>query len=798
MRAGSIIGLRAFLACRCLWATQAQQQARIRLLQARQASTDGRSTAMAATLTFWDRNPPYAAVAIARLGDVAVSAMPDPKATKETVPTLTVAGETFTGVMILKYLARASCKRDELYGSDALTSCQVDHWLETATGIVSGATLEAQCVALNDYLTLRTFLVGYGLTLADLAVWGQLQGSPLWKKIRTGGKVPHLARWFSFCAEVPQVKAAVEELESLGKKGGAPGAAAGKGAGGAAGGDGKKAVAGGAAAADGPVNADGGGSFDIGLPGAEEGKVVTRFPPEPSGYLHIGHAKAALLNQYFADMYKGKLLVRFDDTNPSKEKDEFVENIMKDIADLGLRYEKLTYTSDYFPQLLELGEKMIKAGLMYADDTPVEQMRDERLKGIESSCRNRSVEENLRVWEEMKSGTEAGLATAMRFKIDMKSVNGTMRDPVAFRCNLTHHWRTGTKYKVYPTYDCACPFVDAVEGVTHALRTSEYRDREEQYYWILTAYQKVWPGLPHVHIWDYSRLNFVNTVLSKRKLTWFVETGRVDGWNDPRMPTVQGILRRGMQIEALKEFILSQGASKNITFQEWDKIWTINKKLIDPVCPRHTAIEEEGKVLLKLEDGPTEPEVVVVPRHKKHPPAGKKALTRANQIWIEQVDAATLTDGEEVTLMDWGNAIITSITKDPATGAVTALGGKLNLGGDVKKTRLKLTWLAAVPQCEVVTLQLLDFDHLITKKKVEEDDNFMDLVTPVTKFEKVAVGDPNMRTLQKGEVLQLERKGYYIVDEPYGVKGAGRPIVLFCIPDGRTKNMSKSAAAPPS
>ncbi len=152
-------------------------------------------------------------------------------------------------------------------------------------------------------------------------------------------------------------------------------------------------------------------------------------------------------------------------------------------------------------------------------------------------------------------------------------------------------------------------------------------------------------------------LNFVNTVLSKRKLTWFVETGRVEGWNDPRMPTVQGILRRGMQIEALKEFILSQGASKNITFQEWDKIWTINKKLIDPVCPRHTAVEEEGKVLLTL-DGPAEPEVVVVPRHKKHPPAGKKALTRASRIWLDQADAATLAEGEEVTLMDWGNAII--------------------------------------------------------------------------------------------------------------------------------------------
>ncbi|PNH09799.1 putative glutamate--tRNA ligase, cytoplasmic [Tetrabaena socialis] len=754
---------------------------------------------MSATLSFWERNPPYAALAIARLGEVPVAAVPDPKATKETIPTLSVSGESFTGTMILKYLARASTKRDELYGSDALVACQVDNWLDTASGIVSGAALESQCSALNDYLTLRTFLVGYNLTIADLAVWGQLHASPLWKKVRTGGKVPHLARWFTFCSEVPQVRSAVEELEALGKKGGPAAAGGAKPAAGggkaAAGADGASSSGNGAAA-----NGDGGGSFDIGLPGAEEGKVVTRFPPEPSGYLHIGHAKAALLNQYFADMYKGRLLVRFDDTNPSKEKDEFVENIMKDIADLGLRYEKLTYTSDYFPQLLELGEKLIRAGVMYADDTPVEAMRDQRMKGVESACRGRSVEENLARWEEMKAGSEVGLTNAMRFKMDMKSTNGTMRDPVAFRCNLTHHWRTGHKYKLYPTYDCACPFVDAVEGVTHALRTSEYRDREEQYYWILAAYQKLWPGLPNVHIWDYSRLNFVNTLLSKRKLTWFVETGRVESWNDPRMPTVQGILRRGMRIEALKEFILSQGASKNVTVQEWDKIWTINKKLIDPTCPRHTAVEEEGRVLLTLEGAPEEPEVLVVPRHKKHPPAGKKALTRSRQLWLDQVDAAAVSEGEEVTLMDWGNAIIKTITRDPATGAVTAVSGSLHLAGDFKKTKLKLTWLAAAEQCELVALLLVDFDHLINKKKVEEDDNFMDLVNPTTRFEKAALGDPNMRTLQKGEVLQLERKGYYIVDEPYGAKGAGQPVVLFSIPDGHTKKMSApkggSAALP--
>jgi len=334
---------------------------------------------------------------------------------------------------------------------------------------------------------------------------------------------------------------------------------------------------------------------------------------------------------------------------------------------------------------------------------------------------------------------------------------------------------------VYPTYDCACPFVDAIEGVTHALRTSEYKDREPQYYWILAAEQKAWPGLPNVHMWDYSRLNFVNTLLSKRKLTYFVESGTVEGWDDPRMPTVQGILRRGLKVEALKEFIIGQGASKNITFQEWDKIWTINKKIIDPVCPRHTAVESAGKVLLTLSGAPDQPDASTVPCHKKNPAAGTKQLVKLNKVWLDQADAQQIKEGEEVTLMDWGNAIVKSIERG-ADGSVTSLSGELNLAGDVKKTKLKLTWLADIP--ELVPLTLVDFDYLITKKKVEEEDDFKTLINPNSKFETPAVGDLNMARLKKGDIIQLERKGYYILDVS---AQNGAPAVLFSIPDGRTK-----------
>lgn len=228
-------------------------------------------------------------------------------------------------------------------------------------------------------------------------------------------------------------------------------------------------------------------------------------------------------------------------------------------------------------------------------------MRSQRFDGIESKNRNLSVEENLRIFtEEMKNGTEKGLNYCLRAKIDMQDKNKCMRDPVIYRCNLTPHHLTGNTWKMYPTYDFACPIVDSHEGVTHALRTIEYRDRNAQYAWFLKALR-----IRHVHVWDFSRLNFIYTLLSKRKLTWFVEEGHVTGWDDPRFATVRGILRRGMTVEALRAYILSQGASQREISLEWDKIWyfnprnltdlfrTFNKRVIDPKAPRHTGLLKE-------------------------------------------------------------------------------------------------------------------------------------------------------------------------------------------------------------
>jgi glutamyl-tRNA synthetase len=560
----------------------------------------------------------------------------------------------------------------------------------------------------------------------------------------------------------------------------------------AGGGDGGKGNA--AGAQGGGVSKDAsGGSFDIGLVDAKEGEVVTRFPPEPSGFLHIGHAKAALLNEYFARHYKGKLILRFDDTNPAKEKDDFVQAIMADVATLGIKPDVVTYSSDHFEALMVKAESLFAEGKIYVDDTPVEEMRNQRMHGIASARREASVEDNLALWREMVEGTPRGQQCCVRFKLDMTNNNKALRDPVAWRVNVdTPHHRTGTKFKVYPTYDCACPFVDAIEGVTHALRTSEYKDREAQYQWIQAAM-----GLRTVHLWDYSRLNFEFTTLINRNLGALVAAGSVGGWDDPRFPTVQGVCRRGLQVAALREFILSQGASKNMTLQTWEKLWTFNKRIIDPVCPRHTAVESDGKVLLTLapgDDVPAAPTSRMVAKHKKHPPAGEKAQWKSGSLWIDGADAATMGVQEEVTLMDWGNCVVVDIVKD-AAGRITEIKGKLNLAGDVKSTKLKLHWLAHCPgvaAAQPVPLVLKEYGHLLTKRKFEDEDDVATLFNTASETVRTAYGDVACADLKKGDVLQLERKGYFVCDVPAGAidpaTGAcASAAVLLGIPDGREK-----------
>jgi glutamyl-tRNA synthetase len=493
--------------------------------------------------------------------------------------------------------------------------------------------------------------------------------------------------------------------------------------------------------------------------------------------LHIGHAKAALLNDYFAhELYKGTLLLRFDDTNPSKEKQEYQDAIVEDLALMGIKPDKTSYTSDYLQTLYEYGIRMIKEGHAYADDTDQATMQKERWDGIASKNRDLSVEDNLAMFEEMKAGTEKGVKYCLRAKLSVDNPNKAMRDPVIYRCNVdTPHHRTGTTWKIYPTYDFACPIVDSLEGVTHALRTTEYTDRNPQYQWFLDTLK-----LRQVHMWDFARMNFIRTELSKRKLTKLVDAGTVWGWDDPRMPTIRGVRRRGMTIPALRDFILKQGPSRNIVVMDWTNFWASNKKEIDPIAPRHTSIDFAGTVKATVINGPEKAYTEDKPKHNKNPAIGNKKVAYSKNLLFDQEDAKLFKEGEEITLMNWGNAFVRKIN---GSNPITDIELELHLEGDVKKTEKKVTWLSADGQ-ELVKADVWEFDYLMSKDKLDEGDNWEDFVTPNSSHKIEALCDSNVTDLKEDDIIQLERKGYFRVDK--AAKG-DQPLVLFGIPTGKTK-----------
>ena len=487
-----------------------------------------------------------------------------------------------------------------------------------------------------------------------------------------------------------------------------------------------------------------------------------------------------MLNDYFAhEKYKGTLICRFDDTNPSKEKEEFQDAIVEDLALMGIKPDKTSYSSDYFEDMYQLCVKLLKEGKAYADDTEQEAMRDERMHGRPSQRRDASVEENLAHFEEMKAGSEEGVRWCIRAKISVDNPNKAMRDPVIYRCNPQPHHRTGSKWKLYPTYDFCAPVVDSIEGVTHALRTNEYRDRNPQYEWMQDAL-----GLRKVHIWDFARMNFIRTLLSKRKLTKFVDQGIVWGWDDPRFPTIRGIRRRGMTIPALREYILKQGPSRNIVNLDWSLFWATNKKYIDPVAPRHTAISKANVVTCTVKGARAAAYTEDKPKHGKNPSLGTKKVAYSQTIVLEQEDAQSFAQDEEITLMNWGNAIVRSKTHslNPLhLSTITHIDLELHLQGDFKTTSKKVTWLAKEGQ-DLIPVELVDFDFLITKDKIEEDENFEDFLTPKTEFREEAFADGNVAELKADDIIQFERKGYYRVDRAFQ---HGQAAVCFAIPTGK-------------
>ena len=290
--------------------------------------------------------------------------------------------------------------------------------------------------------------------------------------------------------------------------------------------------------------------------------------------------------------------------------------------------------------------------------------------------------------------------------------------------------------------------------------------------------------LRKVHIWDFARMNFIRTLLSKRKLTKLVEMGMVTGWDDARFPTIRGIRRHGMTIPALREFILKQGPSRNVVNLDWTIFWATNKKYIDPVAPRHTAVIKDQAVKATVKGARLAPWTEDRPKHAKNPDVGTKQVTFSDEILIEQQDAQSFQEDEEITLMTWGNAIVRSITHslNPLSrSTVTGLELELHLQGDVKTTKQKITWLSAKGQ-ELIPVELVDYDFLITKDAIEEGDNLEDFLNQHSETKVEAVADSNVADLKADDIIQFERKGYYRVDRSFK---HGKPAVLFSIPTGK-------------
>lgn len=457
------------------------------------------------------------------------------------------------------------------------------------------------------------------------------------------------------------------------------------------------------------------------LPGVENG-VVTRFPPEPNGYSHIGHAKAAFLNIELARQYDGKCFLRWDDTNPEAEKKEFVDAIRQGLEWVGASFAGESYASDDMPAYYEYAGRLVSQGDAYVCFCKKEDIADNRMKKKPCQCRSASKKENQGNWHEMKTGMEEGKAV-LRLKADLSADNTVMRDPTLYRIILTPHYKQGTKYRAWPTYDFEVSIADSLSGVTHTLRSKEYELRDELYYYILDKLKLRKPVL-----YDFSRLNLQGTMMSKRFIKPLIEEKKVDGWDDPRLPTLFGLRRRGIQPEAIKKFVLSFGLSKVESNPSWDALFSENKKIVEEKAEHFFAVVEP--VVLRVEKAPEK--MIQIPfRHSKK----MRVLEFAREVYLAREDVEKLSTGEVIRLKDCFNVKITS---------TVPLKGEFAGDGLVEK---KLQW---VPMQDAWPFQLVKLGELLVDGKFNED----------SWTEVNAVGEPALKNAKKGEVVQLERIGF--------------------------------------
>lgn len=508
------------------------------------------------------------------------------------------------------------------------------------------------------------------------------------------------------------------------------------------------------------------------------GSVLTRFPPEPNGYLHIGHAKSITLNFSLAQQYNGCCNLRFDDTNPSKEEQEFVESIQQDVSWLGFDWEGHEYyASDYFEQLYEFAVFLIKKGSAYVDSLSPDQIREYRgtptEPGRNSPYRDRSVAENMDLFERMKRGECKEGEHVLRAKIDMAHPNLNMRDPSMYRIRHLSHNRTGKAWCLYPMYDFAHGQSDAIEGITHSICTLEFENHRPLYDWFLKELEI--PNPPHQY--EFARLNLTYTVLSKRKLRELVETGVVDGWDDPRMPTISGMRRRGYPPEAIVAFCRDVGVSKTeSTIDLSHLLFHIRENLNRTAARVMTVLDPIRLIITNYPEDKVE--YFDADNNPENPESGTRQLPFCRELYIERDDYIEdppkkwfrLSPGREVRLKHAYYITCDEVVKD-SNGNVTELrcsydpesrGGGTPDGRKVKGT---LHWVSAR---HGVTVQVRNYDHLFHEaypERVGKNGDYKDNLNPESlEVIDTAVAEPGLLHAQPGERFQFMRKGYYCVD----------------------------------
>lgn len=511
-------------------------------------------------------------------------------------------------------------------------------------------------------------------------------------------------------------------------------------------------------------------------------KIVTRFPPEPNGYLHIGHAKSIVLNFSLADEFEGKTNLRFDDTNPSKEDVEYVESIKEDVKWLGYNWDNLCFASSYFERMYEYAVFLIKKGKAYVCDLSGDEIREYRgtltKPGKESPHRNRGAEENLTLFESMKKGEFKDGEKVLRAKIDMASPNINMRDPVLYRIAHANHHNTGDKWCIYPMYDFAHPLEDAIEGITHSICTLEFEDHRPLYDWIIKECE-IEDRPKQI---EFARLNMTNTVMSKRKLKKLVDENFVDGWDDPRMPTIAGLRRRGFTPESIRNFCRAIGVSKASSIVDSQMLDYFLRDDLEKKAPRTMAILNPLKVVItNYPEGKTE--AFKIENNPDDTSAGVREVPFSKEIYIEREDFMEnppkkyyrLFPGNEVRLKSAYFIKCTEAIKDEE-GNITELrctydpASKGGNSPDGRKVRGTLHWInvdTAVP----AEMRLYEPLILEQQEKEEEEDSFLNYVNPNSL--KIVKGfvEPDMKHIKPDEKFQFFRHGYFVLDRKYSKDG---------------------------